>query len=158
MKTLVVIFLLSTAIALAKDKPVYTYQDGVLQSFRSEQTGKRCSGDADTNGTVNANTDDGGNTNGTVHATTTSSTTCQDTQRTLYTVKVAENTLNLTPAVSGKGTAAGLATLGWSRAFAKNNVLTYQLPGTRVQIRSDGKHYFVKIGEHESMYSVVGAQ
>jgi hypothetical protein len=158
MKALALLFLLSTPIAFAKDKTVYSYQDGVLQSFRTEQTGKRCSSDADTNGTVNANTDDAGNTNGTVHTTTTGSTTCHDTQRALYTVKVAENTFVLTPAESGKGTAAGFATLGWSRVFAKNSVLAYQLPGTRIQIRSDGKHYFVKIGDRESLYSIVGAE
>jgi hypothetical protein len=85
-------------------------------------------------------------------------TTCHDTQRALYTFKVAENTFvltHLTQAESGKGTAAGIATLGWSRVFAKNSVLAYQLPGTRIQIRSDGKHYFVKIGDRESLYSIV---
>jgi len=158
MRAFVLVFLLTTPVALAKDKVVYSYQDGILRSFRLEQTGKRCSSDADTDGTISANTDENGNTNGTVHTTTTGSTTCHDTQRALYTVKVAENTLVLTPAESGKGTAAGLATLGWSRVFAKNSVLAYQVPGARIQIRSDGKHYFVKIGEHESMYSVAGAQ
>ena len=155
MKALAFSLLLSTTLAVAKDKSVYSYQDGVLQSFRTEQTGKKCSSDADTNGTVNATTDDAGNTNGTVRATTTGTTTCHDTQRTLYTVKVAENILVVTPAESGKATAAGFATLGWSRVFAKNNVLAYQLPGTPIKIRSDGKHYFVKIGDHESIYSVV---
>jgi hypothetical protein len=158
MKALALLFLLSTPIVFAKDKPVYSYQDGVLQSFHTEQTGKRCSSDADTTGTVNANTDGNGNTDGTIHATTTGSTTCRDTQRTLYTVKVAENTFVLTPAESGTGTAAGFATLGWSRVFAKNNVLTYQLPGTPIKIRSDGKHYVVKIGDRESLYSIVGAE
>lgn len=158
MKALALLFLLTIPIAFAKDKPVYSYHDGVLQSFRTERTGKSCSSDADTNGTVNANTDDSGSTNGTVHATTTGSTTCHDTERALYTIKVAENTLVLTPALSGKGTAAGLATLGWSSVFAKNSVLAHQLPGTRIQIRSDGKHYFVKIADRESLYSIVGAE
>jgi len=158
MKTLVLLFLLSTPVAFAKDKPVYSYQDGVFQSFHTEQTGSRCSSDADTNGTVNANTDNTGNTNGAVRSTTTGSTTCHDTQRTLYTVKVSDNTFILTPAESGKGTAAGYATLGWSRAFAKNNVLAYQLPGAKIQIRSDGKHYFIRMGDRESMYSIVGAE
>jgi hypothetical protein len=150
LKALALLFLLTTPIAFAKDKPVYSYQDGVFQSFRTEQTGNKCSSDADTNGTVNANTDNSGNTNETVHTTTTGSTTCHDTQRTIYTVKVSENTFVLTPAESGNGTAGGYATLGWSRAFAKNNVLAYQLPGAKIQFRSDGKHY--------SMYSIVGAE
>jgi len=158
MKVLALLFLLSIPTAFAKDKSVYSYQDGVLQSFHTEQTGKKCSSNADTNGTVNANTDDNGNTNGTVHAATTGSATCHDTQRALYIVKVGENTFVLTPAESGKGTAAGIATLGWSRVFAKNNVLAYQLPGSPIKIRSDGKHYIVKIGDRESLYSIIGAE
>ena len=52
----------------------------------------------------------------------------------------------------------GLIGLGWNKAFAKDSVLASQLPGTTVQIRSDGKHYYVKVAEHESAYTVVGAQ
>jgi hypothetical protein len=57
MRALVLFFLL-TLPAARKDRPQYTYQDGVLQSFRTEQTGTRCSQSSDTYGTVNANTDD----------------------------------------------------------------------------------------------------
>jgi hypothetical protein len=38
MKVLVLFFLL-TLPAAGKDRPQYTYQDGVLQSFRTEHTG-----------------------------------------------------------------------------------------------------------------------
>jgi hypothetical protein len=138
----------------AKDKAHYDYQDGVLQSFRTEDTGQQCSTTSDTNGTVDATTDD----SATINTSTTSSTSCRDTQRALYTLKVADNTFVLTPSTTGKGAALGMATLGWSQVFAKNSVLAYQLPGTHVQIRSDGKHYFIRINDRESMYSLVGAQ
>jgi hypothetical protein len=40
MKALIALALLGSAIAYAKDKPQYTYQDGVFQSFRTEQPGR----------------------------------------------------------------------------------------------------------------------
>jgi hypothetical protein len=39
--------------------------------------------------------------------------------------------------------------------FTKNSSLAYQLPGTQIKLRSDGKHFFVKVGKRESMYSIV---
>jgi hypothetical protein len=81
MKVLITFVLLGSAIAYAKDEPQYTYQDGVLQSFRTEQTWTNCSHSSDPSGTVNANTDDRGSTKGTVKATTTGSTSCKETER-----------------------------------------------------------------------------
>src|ERR1700753_853690 len=96
MRVLVLCFLL-TLPAAGKDRPQYTYQDGVLQSFRTEHTGTTCSHTSDTSGAVNANTDDSGNTSGTINATTTGSTSCADTERALYTIKSGDNTFVLTP-------------------------------------------------------------
>jgi hypothetical protein len=153
-----VLFFLLTLPAARKDRPQYTYQDGVLQSFRTEQTGTRCSQSSDTSGTVNANTDDDGRTNGTVNATTTGSTSCEDTERALYTVKSGENTFVLTPDRGTGAKAGALVSMGWSTAFAKSSVLANRLPGTALLLRGDGKHYYVKIGDRESMYAAVAVR
>jgi hypothetical protein len=157
MKFLALFFLLILP-AAGKDKPQYTYQDGVLQSFRTEQTGTQCSHSSDSSGTVNANTDDNGNTNGTVNATTTGSTSCKDTERALYTVKSGDNTFVLTPDRGTGAKAGAVLSMGWSTAFGKNSVLANRLPGTALLLRGDGKHYYVKIGNRESMYAAVAVQ
>jgi hypothetical protein len=48
--------------------------------------------------------------------------------------------------------------MGWSTAFAKSSVLALRLPGTALLLRGDGKHYYVKIGDRESMYSAVAVR
>jgi hypothetical protein len=156
MKALLMLGLLSVP-ASAKDKPIYTYQSAVLQSFHSETTGTHCSGSADTDGTVDVNTN-GGSTRGTTQSTTSGSATCSDRQRVVYKIKTGENTVFLTPYSPLKKEGGGLIGLGWNKAFAKDSVLAYQLPGATLQIRSDGKHYYVKVGDRESAYTVVGAQ
>jgi hypothetical protein len=154
MRALLLCFFL-TLPAAAKDKSQYVYQDGVLQSFRTEQTGTKCSQTSDMSGTMNANTDSNGETNGTVNATTTGSASCKDTERVLYTVKSGNNTFVLTPD-HGAGAKAGMMLGGgWTTAFAKNSVLANQLPGIALLLRGDGKHYYVKIGTRESMYAAV---
>jgi hypothetical protein len=64
MKTLFALALLGSCVAFAKDKPQYTYQDGVLQSFRTEHTGTQCSHSSSTSGDIDAKTDDNGRTTG----------------------------------------------------------------------------------------------
>src|ERR1700684_3548111 len=118
-----VLFCLLTLPAAAKDRPQYTYQVGVLQSFRTEHTGTTCSHSSDTSGTVNAKTDDDGNTNGTVNATTSGNTSCQDTERALYTVKSGDNTFVLTPDRGNGAKAGAMLSMGWSAAFMKRSVL-----------------------------------
>lgn len=157
MRALVLCFLL-TLPAAGKDRPRYTYQDGVLESFRTEHTGTQCSHTSDTSGTVNANTDSDGDTNGTVNATTIGSTSCADTERALYTVKSGENTFVLTPDHGTGAKAGAVLSMGWSAAFAKSSVLANRLPGTALLLRGDGKHYYVKIDNRESMYAAVGVQ
>jgi co-chaperonin GroES (HSP10) len=150
-----VLFLLLVQPAAGKDRPQYNYQDGILVSFRSEQNGTTCSHSSDTSGTVNAKTDDDGNTNGTVNATTTGRTSCQDTERTLYTVKSGDNTFVLTPDHGSGAKAGAVLSMGWSAAFMKRSVLANRMPGTTLLLRGDGKHYFVKIGDRESMFTAV---
>lgn len=43
------------------------------------------------------------------------------------------------------------ATLGWSKTFSKNSSLYHHLPGTPLQLRDDGKHIFVKVGDHTAI-------
>jgi hypothetical protein len=153
MKALLILGLLSLP-AFAKDKPMYSYQSAVLQSFHTETTGTNCSSSADTSGTVHGDTD----SSATIRSTTSGSSTCSDSHRVVYTIKVGENTLALTPYTPLKTEVGGPVALVWNKAFSKESVLAYQLPGTSLQIRTDGKHYYVKVGERESAYSIVGAQ
>jgi hypothetical protein len=64
----------------------------------------------------------------------------------------------LTPVSNTTGSIAERATLGWSKAFSKNSSLYHQLPGTPLQLRDDGKHLFVKVGNRESMYTAIEAR
>jgi hypothetical protein len=93
-----------------------------------------------------------------VNATTTGSTSCEDTERALYTVKSGENTFVLTPDRGTGAKAGALVSMGWSTAFAKSSVLANRLPGTALLLRGDGKHYYVKIGDRESMYAAVAVR
>ncbi len=54
--------------------------------------------------------------------------------------------------------AGALLSMGWSTASTKNSVLANRLPGTVILLRGDGKHYFVKIGNRESMYAAVAVR
>jgi hypothetical protein len=54
--------------------------------------------------------------------------------------------------------AGAMLSLGWSTVFAKNSVLANRLPGTALLLRGDGKHYFIKIGDRESMYATVAVR
>jgi hypothetical protein len=64
----------------------------------------------------------------------------------------------LTPVSNATGSIAERATLGWSKAFSKNSSLYHQLPGAPLQLRDDGKHLFVKVGNRESMYTAIEAR
>lgn len=47
------------------------------------------------------------------------------------------------------------ATLGWGKEFSKYSSLDHQLPGASLKVRDDGKHFFVKVGNRETMYSAI---
>src|SRR5580698_5269100 len=95
-----VLFLLLTLPAAGKDRPQYNYQDGVLVSFRTEQNGVDCSH------TVNPS-DDG---------SATGRSSCQDTERALYTVRSGDNTFVLTPDHGSGAKAGAVLSMGWSAA------------------------------------------
>jgi hypothetical protein len=50
------------------------------------------------------------------------------------------------------------ATLGWGKGFSKYSSLDHQAPGTAIRVRDDGKHFYVKVGNRESMYSAIEAR
>jgi hypothetical protein len=56
----------------------------------------------------------------------------------------------LTPLSTGER-----ATLGWGKEFSKYSSLDHQLPGTALKVRDDGRHFYVRVGNRESMYSAV---
>jgi hypothetical protein len=83
--------------AFAKDKaPDSAYQDAVLVKFVTVTTGSACSHSANTNGTVDATTDDDGNTSGTVKASTSGSTDCSNVTMRHYTLTVGQRSLRPT--------------------------------------------------------------
>jgi hypothetical protein len=124
---------LSTLTAFAKDKhPDSDYQDGTLVSFRTVTTGSSCTQQADTKGNV----DDNGN----VKANTSGSANCSDDIERQYTIKSGDSTLVIAPILGFR------------------HVLSSSMPGATFRMRFDGKHVFVKIGDRESKYEIVGAQ
>lgn len=154
---LALVFLLPIA-AQAKDKPDLQYQDATLVDFHAIIVGHHCSTNGDSEGTVQATTTadpygNTANTDGTVHATTTASTNCHDIQRGLYRLKVGEHVYSLEPAINPA------STLPIAVLFRKQSVLYGLLPGTAVQVRSEGADgFYVKAGKRESKYRLVGAE
>ncbi len=136
----IVFLLLLSAVANAKDKPQADYQDAVLVGFQTVHSGSSCS----TSGQIKGEEDSSGNVTGKTHA----STNCEESTVRHYTVKVGEHTYVLKP------------TLSWwaSPAFTKNSVLANLLPGTHVQVRTDEKGFYVKVGKRESKYAIVEAE
>jgi len=64
----------------------------------------------------------------------------------------------LTPVNGATSSIAERATLGWSKAFSKSSSLYHQRLGAALQLRDDGRHLFVKVGNRESKYSAVEAR
>jgi hypothetical protein len=122
-----------TGLAFAADKGPVSYHDGTLVSFHMAASGDKCtegSGEKD----------------------------CNDEYRGQYRVKSEGILYILTPVSTAKGSVAQRATLGWSKTFSKNSSLYHHLPGTPLQLRDDGKHIFVKVGDRESMYTAIEAE
>jgi hypothetical protein len=133
MKVLAVGLLACAGLAFAADKGPVSYHDGTLVSFHMAASGDKCtegSGQKD----------------------------CNDEYRGQYTVKSEGILYVLTPVSTAKGSVAQRATLGWSKAFSKNSSLYHHLPGAPLQLRDDGKHVFVKVGDRESMYTAIEAE
>jgi hypothetical protein len=134
--------------ALANDKPQYTYQDGVLQGFEREPSESLCVESLHVPGSVSASPVDYQREK--ISASTTGSASCADDYDIVFRVKSGGATYLLTPKGDMDRSESGLLT----RALIPHNVLDHQAPQTPIKIRSDGRHFFVKIGDHESVYSV----
>jgi hypothetical protein len=79
-------------------------------------------------------------------------------ERAFYTVKSGDNTFDLTPDRGTGAKAGAVLSMGRSTVFSKNSVLASRLPGTALLLRGDGKHYYVKIDNRESMYAAVAVR
>ncbi len=147
MKALLLGVLLCVTPAFANEKPQYTYQDGVLQGFHRGPSESRCVERTDSSGSVSSTTH---NYDSSVDLSTTGSSSCTDEYTVVFTVKSGGATYILTPRGDSDETKGGLLT----RAMIWHSVLQNQPPQTPIKLRSDGRHFFVKIGDRESMYSV----
>jgi hypothetical protein len=125
------LFALSSATFAANIAPV-SYHDGTLVSFSMPASGSNCAAS--------------------------SVQTCSDVHRAQYMVKSEGILYALTPVSSATGSVAERATLGWSKALSKGSSLDHQQPGTALQLRDDGRHLFVKVGNRESKYAAVEAR
>jgi hypothetical protein len=125
------LFAFSGAAFAANIAPV-SYHDGTLVSFSMPASGSHCAGSSEQ--------------------------TCSDVYPAEYMVKSEGILYALTPVSSGTGNIIERVTLGWSKAFSKGSSLYHQQPGTPLQLRDDGRHLFVKVGNRESMYTAVEAR
>jgi hypothetical protein len=144
MRKMILVFLGFCALPLlAKDKPQYIYQDGVLVSFRAVATSTSCSQETSTKGNIDANTDDDGYTSGTVESTSTGSINCTPRGWIYYTIAAGGHTYVVHHAVEA-----------WNRA----SDLHRQLPGAHVQVRFDKKGLYIRVGTKESKFVIVEAK
>jgi hypothetical protein len=109
-----------------------SYHDGILVSFSMPASVSTCTGRSEQS--------------------------CSDVNRAQYVVKSEGVLYSLTPVSSATGVIAERATLGWSKALGKSSSLYRQEIGTALQLRDDGRHLFVKVGNRESKYTAVEAR
>jgi len=127
--------LVNFAFAKTKERPDSDYQDGVLVSFRTTTSGSSCSSSGSAKGSVD---DSGG-----VEGTTNTNESCHDIGVRLYTIKIGDNTFVIKHAPEN-----------WNR----KSVLEQQLPGARFKVRTQKDKLFIKVGERESPFFLIGAQ
>jgi hypothetical protein len=123
-------FALSSAAFAASIAPV-SYHEGTLVSFTQQTSASNCSSKSEP--------------------------ACSDDDQMLYVVKSEGIVYTLIPVGTATGSIAEKATLGWSKTLSKTSSLYHQQPGTPLQLRDDGKHLFVKVGNRESRYTTVEA-
>ncbi|MGA3227586.1 MAG: hypothetical protein ABSC65_27725 [Acidobacteriaceae bacterium] len=125
------VFAFSSAAFAANIAPV-GYHEGTLVSLSVPASGSNCAGGSEPG--------------------------CNDVYRVQYMVKSEGILYSLTPVNSATGSIAKRATLGWSKAFSRSSSLYHQQLGAALQLRDDGRHLFVKVGNRESRYSAVEAR
>ena len=121
-----------SGVAFAANIAPVGYHEGTLVSFSMPASGSNCAGSAEQ--------------------------ACSDVHRVQYMVKSEGILYSLTPVNSATGSIAKRATLGWSKAFSRSSSLYHQQLGIALQLRDDGRHLFVKVGNRESRYSAVEAR
>jgi hypothetical protein len=132
MKILISGLLAFSSAAFAANIAPLSYHDGTLVSFSMPASESNCAGSSEQ--------------------------ACSDLNRAQYMVKSEGIIYALTPVGSATGSIAEIATLGWSKALSKSSSLYHQQLGTVLQLRDDGRHLFVKVGNRESKYSAVEAR
>jgi hypothetical protein len=130
MKLLLVGLLASTSVACAANAPI-SYHDGTLVSFSMGSSPSPC--------TARMQQD------------------CDDEYQAQYLIKSEGILYNLTPVTTSSGGFGERVTLAWTRVVSKYSSLYHQSPGTSLKLRDDGKHLFVKVGNHESSYIAIEA-
>lgn len=118
-----------SGVALAANVAPVSYHDGTLVSFSMPALGDNC---ADRSGQA-----------------------CSDVSETQYMVRSEGILYALTPVSSAKDSIAEKASLGWNKSLHKSASLDHQQPGILVQLRDDGRHLFVKVGNRESKYTAI---
>ena len=118
-----------SGVAFAANVAPVSYHDGTLVSFSLPASADNC---ADS-----------------------SQRSCSDVNRAQYLVKSEGILYALTPVSSASDSIAQRATLGWSKALSKSSSLYHQQPGILFQLRDDGRHFFVKVGNRESKYTAI---
>jgi hypothetical protein len=131
MKLLIAGLIAFSGAAFAGNIVPVSYHEGTLVSLSMPASGSNCPGSSEQ--------------------------TCRDVYPGQYMVKSEGILYALTPVSSARGSIAKRATLGWSKSFSKSSSLYHQQPGTPLQLRDDGRHLFVKVGNRESMYAAVEA-
>ena len=129
--------------------PNSDYQAAVLAGFKSVADGSQCS----SSGSVSAVDD----------RTVSTSSSCSSSWSRRYTIIVGQQIFILEPTLTGKQTAKNAAltigTLGYGALFIRQkDVLSNQLPGANILIRSIAKGFEIKVGKKESAYLLVGAE
>jgi hypothetical protein len=121
-----------SGVAFAANIAPVSYHDGTLVSFSMPAFGDDC-----------ANR---------------SGRTCSDVYKAQYMVESEGILYALTPVSSATDSITQRATLGWSKALSKSSSLYHQQPGILLQLRDDGRHLFVRVGNRESKYTAVEAR
>jgi hypothetical protein len=121
-----------SGVAFAANITPVSYHDGTLVSFSMPAFGDDC---ANSSGRA-----------------------CSDVYQAQYMVESEGILYALTPVSSATDSITQRATLGWSKAVSKSSSLYHQQPGILLQLRDDGRHLFVKVGNRESKYTAVEAR
>jgi hypothetical protein len=121
-----------SGVAFAANIAPVSYHDGTLVSFSLPASGDKCPDSSEQSRS--------------------------DVYRAQYMVESEGILYALTPVSSAKNSIAQKATLGWSKALGKSSSLYHQQPGILLQLRDDGRRFFVKVGNRESKYTAVEAR